>query len=107
MSADDGDASHLDIVRAIGRLEGRTEENFTTLFNVQREQGGKLDAMTVRLARLEGRPRTRATQHKRLTWKGGAAIAVAFVTILGGLSAAYHEASAILVALAKAIDGVR
>jgi hypothetical protein len=105
VSADDGDASHLDIVRAIGRLEGRTEENFTTLFNVQRQQDSKLDAMNLRLARLEVRPRGRPAAHKPMTWKGGIAIAAAVVAILGGLSAAYHEAATVLTALHKALDG--
>lgn len=102
----EADATHLDIVRAIGRLEGMTEENFKTLFNVQRDQAGIMREqaaeqakMNARLAKLEDRRRVRLAPRKRLTWKTWSAVAVAAVTILGGLSSAYHELVGVAVAL--------
>jgi hypothetical protein len=127
MSADGGDDhgqvnTHLDIMHELGALGGKMEANFETLFRGQRTQAAELvkirEVQTTelglireRLAKVEVRraaPGLAAqaqskAQTSLMTWKRAGGIAVVVVTILGGMSAAYHEGVTLLVAIHHAL----
>ena len=105
---------NLDIMNALGRLQGSVEANFTTIFKRLDRHEANTSEILERVARLEVTPATTEAAPVQPTqalpkirgW-AWAPIAAACVAMLGGLSAAFGQAERFVVAVYQALHAAQ
>lgn len=109
-----GEDSMLGLAKGLARLEGLVGANFTTVFkrldrqdqaleNLREHKDGELADVRDRLTKLEAR--RSSPPKKRITAAKWGALAVAIVTILGGIRGAYQAGEEIVQSIHRALIG--
>lgn len=110
------DVENLDIMNALGRLQGAVEANFTTIFKrLDRHEANTLEILE-RVVRLEASPAEAAetpaaapatSSLPKIRGWAWAPIVAACVAMLGGLSAAFAQAERFVVAVYQALHAAQ
>lgn len=110
------DVENLDIMNALGRLQGAVEANFTTIFKrLDRHEANTLEILE-RVVRLEASPAETAeapaaapatSSLPKIRGWAWAPIAAACVAMLGGLSAAFAQAERFVIAVYHALHATQ
>lgn len=104
------DVENLDIMNALGRLQGSVEANFTTIFKRLDRHEANTAEILERVVRLEvtpsdpeAAPAPVSQSIPKIRGWAWAPIAAACVAMLGGLSAAFAQAERFVVAVYQAL----